>query len=53
MRPWGSATSYKKAVRDYAGAYISMGAFGEVLPRYENGVEHRSECEGQVGRAGL
>jgi choline dehydrogenase-like flavoprotein len=34
----GFGTSYKKAVRDYAGAYISMGAFGEVLPRYENGV---------------
>jgi choline dehydrogenase-like flavoprotein len=34
----GFGTSYKKAVRDYAGAYISMGAFGEVLARYENGV---------------
>ena len=34
----GFGSSYKKAVRDYAGAYISMGAFGEVLPRYENGV---------------
>src|SRR5579871_629850 len=34
----GFGSSYKKAVRDYAGAYISMGAFGEVLPRYENAV---------------
>ncbi len=32
----GFGTSYKKAVRDYAGAYIGMGAFGELLPRYEN-----------------
>ncbi len=34
----GFGSNYKKAVRDYAGAYISMGAFGEVLPRYENAV---------------
>ncbi len=34
----GFGKSYKKAVRDYAGAYIEMGAFGEVLPRYENAV---------------
>ena len=32
----GFGASYKKHVRDYAGAYISMGAFGEVLSRYEN-----------------
>ncbi len=32
----GFGSDYKKAVRDHAGAYISMGAFGEVLPRYEN-----------------
>jgi choline dehydrogenase-like flavoprotein len=36
MSSKGFGVSYKKAVRDYAGAYISMGAFGEVLPRYEN-----------------
>ena len=35
-RRQGFGVNYKKAVRDYAGAYISMGAFGEVLPRYEN-----------------
>jgi choline dehydrogenase-like flavoprotein len=34
----GFGTSYKKAVRDYAGAYIEMGSFGEVLARYENHV---------------
>jgi choline dehydrogenase-like flavoprotein len=34
----GFGPSYKKAVRDYAGAYIEMGAFGEVLARYENHV---------------
>ncbi len=34
----GFGSNYKKAVRDYAGAYIGMGAFGEVLPRYENAV---------------
>jgi choline dehydrogenase-like flavoprotein len=36
MSAKGFGVNYKKAVRDYAGAYISMGAFGEVLPRYEN-----------------
>ena len=34
----GFGPSYKKTVRDYAGAFIGMGAFGEVLPRYENAV---------------
>jgi choline dehydrogenase-like flavoprotein len=34
----GFGEEYKKHVRDYAGAVISMGAFGEVLPRYENSV---------------
>ncbi len=34
----GFGASFKKQVRDYAGAFISMGAFGEVLPRYENAV---------------
>ena len=38
----GFGKAYKKQVRDYAGAYISMGGFGEVLPRYENSVEPRS-----------
>jgi len=41
--PWstnrpGFGSQYKKEVRDYAGAFINIGAFGEVLPRYENQV---------------
>jgi choline dehydrogenase-like flavoprotein len=32
----GFGEEYKKRVRDYAGATFSYGAFGEVLPRYEN-----------------
>jgi len=35
----GFGSNYKQAVRDYAGAFIHLGAFGEVLPRYENYVE--------------
>jgi choline dehydrogenase-like flavoprotein len=35
----GFGASYKKQVRDYAGAYLSIGGFGEVLSRYENQVE--------------
>jgi len=35
----GFGAAFKKKVRDQAGAYISMGAFGEVLPRYENYVD--------------
>ena len=31
----GFGEEYKKHVREYAGAMIEMGAFGEVLPRYE------------------
>lgn len=34
----GFGKSWKKHVRDYAGAFIEMGGFGEVLPRYENSV---------------
>ena len=40
----GFGKAYKKHVRDYAGAFISMGGFGEVLPRYENSVEPRSRA---------
>lgn len=32
----GFGAAFKKRVRDEAGAFISMGAFGEVLARYEN-----------------
>ena len=35
----GFGKAFKKTVRDYAGAFISMGGFGEVLPRYDNYVE--------------
>jgi choline dehydrogenase-like flavoprotein len=35
----GFGEEYKKHVREYAGATIEMGAFGEVLPKYENFVE--------------
>lgn len=35
----GFGAAYKKRVRDYEGAFISMGGFGEVLPRYENQVD--------------
>ncbi len=35
----GFGAGFKKTVRDRAGAYISMGGFGEVLPRYENYVD--------------
>jgi choline dehydrogenase-like flavoprotein len=35
----GFGASFKKAVRDRAGAYIEMGGFGEVLARYENYVD--------------
>ncbi len=35
----GFGAAYKKDVRDHAGAFISMGAFGEVLARYENYVD--------------
>jgi choline dehydrogenase-like flavoprotein len=35
----GFGEEYKKNVRDYAGAMIEMGGFGEVLARYENYVD--------------
>jgi choline dehydrogenase-like flavoprotein len=35
----GFGASFKKTVRENAGAYITMGGFGEVLARYENYVE--------------
>ena len=34
----GFGASYKKKVRDYAGAFVDIGGFGEVLARYENHV---------------
>ena len=35
----GFGAAFKKTVRERAGAYISMGGFGEVLPRYENHID--------------
>jgi choline dehydrogenase-like flavoprotein len=35
----GFGSGYKKQVRDFAGAFIAMGGFGEVLSRYENSIE--------------
>ena len=35
----GFGAAFKKRVREEAGAFISMGGFGEVLPRYENYVD--------------
>jgi choline dehydrogenase-like flavoprotein len=35
----GFGDEYKRKVRDYAGAVVQMGGFGEVLPRYESHVE--------------
>ena len=32
----GFGAAYKKTVRDYAGAFINLGGFGEVLARYEH-----------------
>ena len=34
----GFGAAFKKQVREYAGAFIGMGGFGEVLARYENAV---------------
>jgi choline dehydrogenase-like flavoprotein len=48
QRP-GFGAAYKKEVRDYAGAYVSMGAFGEVLARYENQVSVDPETKDAWG----
>jgi glucoside 3-dehydrogenase (cytochrome c) catalytic subunit len=45
----GFGKDYKKGVRDYAGAMISMGGFGEVLPRYENYVDLDPEVKDRWG----
>jgi choline dehydrogenase-like flavoprotein len=45
----GYGSAYKKKVRDYAGAFISMGAFGEVLPRFENSVGVDPEVKDRWG----
>jgi len=45
----GFGASYKKTVREYAGAFIEMGAFGEVLSRYENYVDLDPEVKDKWG----
>ena len=45
----GFGKAYKKSVRDYAGATIGMGGFGEVLPRYENAVSIDPEVKDKWG----
>ena len=52
--PWsagrpGFGAKYKKEVRDYAGAFINIGGFGEVLPRYENQVSIDPELKDAWG----
>jgi choline dehydrogenase-like flavoprotein len=45
----GFGAGFKKTVRDHAGAFISMGGFGEVLPRYENHVDLDPEMKDRWG----
>jgi choline dehydrogenase-like flavoprotein len=45
----GFGASYKKTVRDHAGAFIEMGGFGEVLARYENYVDIDPEVKDKWG----
>lgn len=45
----GFGEEYKKHVRDYAGATIEIGGFGEVLPRYENAVDIDPELKDAWG----
>jgi choline dehydrogenase-like flavoprotein len=49
MSTLGFGSAYKKAVRDNAGAYVHMGGFGEVLPRYESSVEIDPEVKDRWG----
>lgn len=54
MFPWhtgrpGFGAQYKKDVRDHAGAFINIGAFGEVLPRYESQVSIDSDVKDAWG----
>jgi choline dehydrogenase-like flavoprotein len=45
----GFGAQYKKDLRDHTGAFISMGAFGEVLPRYESYVDIDPETKDKWG----
>jgi choline dehydrogenase-like flavoprotein len=45
----GFGGQFKKAVRDHAAAFIGMGGFGEVLPRYESYVDIDPETKDRWG----
>jgi choline dehydrogenase-like flavoprotein len=45
----GFGSAFKKTVRERSGAYIDMGGFGEVLPRYENYVDLDPEMKDNWG----
>jgi choline dehydrogenase-like flavoprotein len=45
----GFGSAYKKQVRDYTGAFIGMGSFGEVLSRYENFMDLDPEVKDKWG----
>ncbi|HZT30232.1 MAG TPA: GMC family oxidoreductase [Bryobacteraceae bacterium] len=45
----GFGAEYKKKVREYSGAFIHMGGFGEVLARYENYVDLDPQLKDQWG----
>jgi len=45
----GFGGQFKRSVRDHSGAFISMGAFGEVLPRYESFVDLDPETKDAWG----
>jgi choline dehydrogenase-like flavoprotein len=49
METPGFGAQFKKTVRDHAGAFISMGGFGEVLPRYESYVDLDPETKDRWG----
>ena len=49
---WGTpgfGGQFKKTVREHAGAFISMGGFGEVLARYENYMDLDPEVQDSWG----
>ena len=45
----GFGGQFKKSVREHAGAFISMGGFGEVLSRYENSMDLDPEVQDTWG----
>src|SRR5947207_9850438 len=45
----GVGTAFKKEVRAESGAFIEMGGFGEVLPRFENYMDLDPELKDRWG----